>query len=66
MNRLQESLNIFSTIVNNWNFREVSMILFLNKTDLLIQKVRSRQSDIREYFDDFKVCFSHNYGELEV
>uniref|UniRef100_A0A2P2IBY8 Guanine nucleotide-binding protein subunit alpha homolog n=1 Tax=Hirondellea gigas TaxID=1518452 RepID=A0A2P2IBY8_9CRUS len=53
MNRLQESLNIFCTIVNNWNFREVSVILFLNKTDLLIQKVRSRQSNIAHYFSDF-------------
>ncbi|XP_045101979.1 guanine nucleotide-binding protein subunit alpha homolog isoform X2 [Portunus trituberculatus] len=52
-NRLEESLNIFGTIVNNRNFRDVSIILFLNKTDLLIQKIRSRQSNIAHYFTDF-------------
>ncbi|KAK7077303.1 hypothetical protein SK128_001124 [Halocaridina rubra] len=52
-NRLEESLNIFGTIVNNRSFRDVSIILFLNKTDLLIQKVRSRQSNISHYFTDF-------------
>lgn len=54
-NRLEESLNIFGTIVNNRNFRDVSIILFLNKTDLLIQKIRSRQSNIAHYFTDFVV-----------
>lgn len=54
-NRLEESLNIFGTIVNNRNFRDVSIILFLNKTDLLIQKIRSRQSNIAHYFTDFMV-----------
>ncbi|XP_050723295.1 guanine nucleotide-binding protein subunit alpha homolog isoform X2 [Eriocheir sinensis] len=52
-NRLEESLNIFGTIVNNRNFRDVSIILFLNKTDLLIQKIRSRQSNLAHYFTDF-------------
>ncbi|RXG58974.1 Guanine nucleotide-binding protein subunit alpha-13, partial [Armadillidium vulgare] len=52
-NRLEESLNIFSTIANNRSFRDVSIILFLNKTDLLIQKVRARQSNIAHYFTDF-------------
>ncbi|CAJ0959251.1 unnamed protein product [Ranitomeya imitator] len=33
-NRLTESLNIFETIVNNRVFSNVSIILFLNKTDL--------------------------------
>ncbi|XP_076031692.1 guanine nucleotide-binding protein subunit alpha cta isoform X2 [Oratosquilla oratoria] len=52
-NRLLESLNIFGTIINNRSFRLVSIILFLNKTDLLIQKVRSRQSNISHYFSEF-------------
>ncbi|TMS22846.1 Guanine nucleotide-binding protein subunit alpha-12 [Larimichthys crocea] len=34
-NRLVESMNIFETIVNNKLFLNVSIILFLNKTDLL-------------------------------
>uniref|UniRef100_H9G5Q4 Archaelysin family metallopeptidase 2 n=1 Tax=Anolis carolinensis TaxID=28377 RepID=H9G5Q4_ANOCA len=39
-NRLTESLNIFETIVNNRVFSNVSIILFLNKTDLLEEKVQ--------------------------
>ncbi|KAG7276841.1 hypothetical protein CRUP_008791 [Coryphaenoides rupestris] len=35
-NRLVESMNIFETIVNNKLFLTVSIILFLNKTDLLM------------------------------
>ncbi|CAB3992563.1 guanine nucleotide-binding subunit alpha-13 isoform X1 [Paramuricea clavata] len=37
-NRLVESCNIFETIVNNKFFSNVSIILFLNKTDLLEKK----------------------------
>ncbi|XP_023709226.1 guanine nucleotide-binding protein subunit alpha homolog isoform X2 [Cryptotermes secundus] len=50
-NRLEESQNIFDTIVNNLVFRGVSIILFLNKTDLLVQKIHS--GDIRTYFPQF-------------
>lgn len=39
-NRLRESQNIFETIVNNRCFTEVSYILFLNKTDLLKEKLK--------------------------
>ena len=39
-NRLTESLNIFETIVNNRVFSNVSIILFLNKTDLLEKKYK--------------------------
>ncbi|KAF1380033.1 hypothetical protein PFLUV_G00182290 [Perca fluviatilis] len=50
-NRLSESLNIFETIVNNRVFSNVSIILFLNKTDLLEDKVK--QVSIRDYFPEF-------------
>ncbi|KAF6732781.1 Guanine nucleotide-binding protein subunit alpha-13 [Oryzias melastigma] len=50
-NRLSESLNIFETIVNNRVFNNVSIILFLNKTDLLEDKVK--QVSIKDYFPDF-------------
>lgn len=52
-NRLEESRNIFDTIVNNLVFRGVSIILFLNKTDLLVQKIHSGDSDVRTYFPQF-------------
>nr|XP_061779029.1 guanine nucleotide-binding protein subunit alpha-12-like [Nerophis lumbriciformis] len=51
-NRLVESMNIFETIVNNKLFLNVSIILFLNKTDLLVEKIRS--ADIRKNFPEFR------------
>ncbi|XP_056111468.1 guanine nucleotide-binding protein subunit alpha-13a [Rhinichthys klamathensis goyatoka] len=50
-NRLTESLNIFETIVNNRVFANVSIILFLNKTDLLEDKVQI--VSIKDYFPEF-------------
>lgn len=38
-NRLLESLNIFESIINNRCFSSVSMILFLNKSDILEEKI---------------------------
>ncbi|XP_039482350.1 guanine nucleotide-binding protein subunit alpha homolog [Drosophila santomea] len=52
-NRLEESKNIFDTIVNNATFKGISIILFLNKTDLLEQKVRNPETDIRWYYPHF-------------
>ncbi|XP_033824198.1 guanine nucleotide-binding protein subunit alpha-12a [Periophthalmus magnuspinnatus] len=51
-NRLVESMNIFETIVNNKLFLNVSIILFLNKTDLLLEKIRT--VDIRKNFPEFR------------
>ncbi|KAF6718125.1 Guanine nucleotide-binding protein subunit alpha-13 [Oryzias melastigma] len=50
-NRLCESLNIFETIVNNRVFANVSIILFLNKTDLLEEKVKTVK--LKDYFPDY-------------
>ncbi|XP_037731656.1 guanine nucleotide-binding protein subunit alpha homolog isoform X1 [Drosophila subpulchrella] len=52
-NRLEESKNIFDTIVNNNTFKGISIILFLNKTDLLQQKVCDPETDIRWYYPQF-------------
>lgn len=51
-NRLVESCNVFETIVNNKSFTKVSIILFLNKTDLLEEKVK--HVNIRDYFPEFE------------
>jgi guanine nucleotide-binding protein subunit alpha-12 len=51
-NRLVESMNIFETIVNNKLFLNVSIILFLNKTDLLVEKLG--QSDITKHFPEYR------------
>ncbi len=37
-NRIVESRSVFETIVNNKSFISVSIILFMNKTDLLTGK----------------------------
>ncbi|XP_026861848.1 guanine nucleotide-binding protein subunit alpha-13a isoform X2 [Electrophorus electricus] len=50
-NRLMESLNIFETIVNNRVFSKASIILFLNKTDLLEEKVKV--VSIKDYFPEY-------------
>ncbi|XP_058815249.1 guanine nucleotide-binding protein subunit alpha homolog [Topomyia yanbarensis] len=52
-NRLEESRNIFDTIVNNTTFQGISIILFLNKTDLLKEKVKNPNTDIRWYYPQF-------------
>lgn len=52
VNRLEESRNIFDTIVNHRTFAEVSTILFLNKMDLLEDKVIRKKVDISRYFED--------------
>jgi guanine nucleotide-binding protein subunit alpha-12 len=51
-NRLEESRKIFDTIVNNKIFSTISVILFLNKMDLLETKVK--HSDISKHFEDFR------------
>jgi len=51
-NRVQESRNIFDTIINNRIFEKISVILFLNKIDLLVQKVH--QGNIHHYFPEFE------------
>ncbi|XP_059221237.1 guanine nucleotide-binding protein subunit alpha homolog isoform X2 [Stomoxys calcitrans] len=52
-NRLEESRNIFDTIVNNNTFKGISIILFLNKMDLLEYKVKNPETDIRWFYPQF-------------
>ena len=54
VNRSEESRNIFDTIVNHRTFADVSMILFLNKQDLLEDKVTRKKIDISTYFEEFQ------------
>ncbi|XP_026152618.1 guanine nucleotide-binding protein subunit alpha-14-like [Mastacembelus armatus] len=51
-NRLQESLALFHTILSYSWFQESSTILFLNKTDLLEEKIT--QSHLATYFPAYK------------
>lgn len=61
-NRLVESCNIFETIVNNKSFSNVSIILFLNKSDLLEEKIRS--VSIKDYFPEFEGN-PHNLNDVQ-
>ncbi|XP_049321749.1 guanine nucleotide-binding protein subunit alpha-11-like [Astyanax mexicanus] len=51
-NRMQESLTLFyTTIHSNW-FANASIILFLNKMDILAEKIK--KSDLNLYFASFR------------
>ncbi|CAB3249587.1 unnamed protein product [Arctia plantaginis] len=52
-NRLRESLDLFKSIWNNRWLRTISVILFLNKQDLLAEKVLAGKSRLEEYFAEF-------------
>ena len=51
-NRLQESRNVFDTIINNKIFEKIAVILFLNKVDLLERKIC--KGNIHHYFPEFE------------
>ena len=52
-NRLREALDLFRSIWNNRWLKTISVILFLNKQDLLEEKILSGKSKLEEYFPDF-------------
>ncbi|XP_075911082.1 guanine nucleotide-binding protein G(s) subunit alpha [Petromyzon marinus] len=52
-NRLKEAINLFKSIWNNRWLRTISVILFLNKQDLLAEKVLAGKSKIEDYFPEF-------------
>jgi hypothetical protein len=51
-NRVHEALNLFEEICNNQWFKSTSMILFLNKRDLLHVKLQ-RGILVKDFFPDF-------------
>lgn len=51
MNRMQESVSLFEQIISYYWFREASFILFLNKRDLLAEKIK--RSHLKTYFPSF-------------
>uniref|UniRef100_A0A0N5A8R2 Guanine nucleotide-binding protein G(s) subunit alpha n=1 Tax=Syphacia muris TaxID=451379 RepID=A0A0N5A8R2_9BILA len=52
-NRLKESLALFKNIWNNRWLKTISVILFLNKQDLLEEKIKSRRHPLEAYFPEF-------------
>uniref|UniRef100_A0A8C2KZW0 Guanine nucleotide-binding protein G(Olf) subunit alpha n=1 Tax=Cyprinus carpio TaxID=7962 RepID=A0A8C2KZW0_CYPCA len=52
-NRLREALALFRSIWNNRWLRTISVILFLNKQDMLAEKVLAGKSKIEDYFPEY-------------
>lgn len=50
-NRVDEALNLFDEVCNSRWFEETSMILFLNKRDLFMDKIHKVQLSV--YFNDY-------------
>ncbi|KAI6216701.1 BMA-GSA-1, isoform b [Aphelenchoides besseyi] len=52
-NRLKESLSLFKNIWNNRWLKTISVILFLNKQDLLAEKIKAGRHRLETFFPDF-------------
>ena len=53
-NRMSESLRLFGSVCNNRWFVTASMIVFLNKSDIFMEKLKKRgPTTIKEAFPDF-------------
>ncbi|QQP41669.1 Guanine nucleotide-binding protein Gq subunit alpha, partial [Caligus rogercresseyi] len=64
MNRIIESLNLFSTILKCRWFSEKSVILFLNKKDVFKEKIESG-SNVVDYFPDFDGEYKNEREAME-
>ncbi|WWD18962.1 hypothetical protein CI109_103419 [Kwoniella shandongensis] len=53
-NGMQEALLLFDSICNSQWFTKTSIILFLNKADLLMEKIKQPNQQIRKHFPDFE------------
>jgi len=52
INRMRDSLELFNTICNHPLFKNTSIILFLNKIDILKKKLNKLQ--LKEYFKEYQ------------
>ena len=57
-NRMQESINLFSTILNYQWFQKTPIVLFLNKMDLLQEKIDSGKHPVQPHFPE---CPENDY-----
>ena len=62
VNRLEESVNLFSNLLNSHVFKTTNVVLFLNKKDLLEEKIKSGRSPVRNHFPD---CPGDDYESAE-
>ncbi|CAL8312694.1 unnamed protein product [Merluccius merluccius] len=52
-NRLRESLDLFKSIWTNRFLKTISVILFLNKQDMLADKILAGKSKLEDYFPEY-------------
>ena len=64
-NRIKESLTLFETILNYPFFNEKDVIVFLNKTDLLEEKIKKGKSLVSDHFPEFKEEFDGDDHDVE-
>jgi hypothetical protein len=57
VNRMDESLKLFDEICNSKWFSDTAIILFLNKSDIFLEKIKTI---------DLNVCFKNYKGLLDV
>lgn len=61
VNRLDETLTVFDLIINSNFFNDASIILFLNKTDLLAEKLKNiRKFSKTKYLYDYQPIMLNN------
>lgn len=53
-NRMQDSLALFKTVINNKWLRETPVCVFLNKTDLFTEIYPARKEEFRKCFPEFE------------
>uniref|UniRef100_A0AAV2L815 Uncharacterized protein n=1 Tax=Knipowitschia caucasica TaxID=637954 RepID=A0AAV2L815_KNICA len=53
-NRLRESLDLFKSIWTNRFLKTISVILFLNKQDVLADKILAGKSKLEDYFPEYE------------
>jgi GTPase SAR1 family protein len=63
MNRMTDSMELFEHIVNHKAFKDSSMILFLNKRDLLQEKLENGDTSFSTFFPEF-TGDSSSYDEV--
>lgn len=56
-NKLREAMIVFEGLINHNAFRNVSIIIFFNKTDILKEKLLNRQSNIRDEFPNYPIKY---------
>jgi hypothetical protein len=61
-NRLKESVNLFHTILRYPWFRNTDVVLFLNKMDLLKEKIASGRNPVQNFFPE---CPGNDYLTVE-